>query len=566
VPARHYGVVICGGGPVGLTLSILLSRSGIRHLLLEARDGTSPIPRARGINHRTVEIWDRFGLTPDLERLTLPPPWLRQIVYQETLAGALIGAVPTPDALPGAVADLTPSDAYCISQDKTDALLRHAAASYPEATLRFGAELVDVRSEATGVAVEFVASDGTQRVRASWVVGCDGSNSRVRTCAGIANIALASMDSFVNAHFDADLRRWTAGREAPLLWNMQEGCEGVFGPLDGERFWRCQINFDPLRDPFDSWTPEKVADAIRVRIGAPAAELPLITLHSYYPHTVKAALAETFRRGHVLLCGDAAHQIPPHGAMGMNSGVQSAHNLAWKLALVVQGHASPALLDTYDIERREVATRVIDHAIGNFNRMKHVRERSTPAERRAAIGSARAYGNSLGLDLGVHYEQPGAFVPDGTDAPDTDDVTVYTPSAKPGYRAPHLWLERKDGTRTSTIALFDGAFTLLAGPGGEAWRTAAEDRFGSLRVRAYRIGDETVFAGRHAPFEDVCGIGRSGAVLVRPDGHVAFRSERAPDDPRASLAAVLANIGVSSPAVPAERHHPTGVRRRPAAR
>jgi putative polyketide hydroxylase len=187
----------------------------------------------------------------------------------------------------------------------------------------------------------------------------------------------------------------------------------------------------------------------------------------------------------------------------------------------------------------EVAHRVIDHAIANFARMKRIRDESTPAERRNAVGRAKAYGNTLGLDLGVHYERPGAFVPDSAPAPAADDVTVYVPSAKPGYRAPHVALAHGP-ERTSTVALFDRNFVLLTGRAGARWCAAAKEPLGGVQLTAHRIGDAAAYVSDDGSFEACYGIGEDGAVLVRPDGHVAFRSVDCPRDPRAALASALA--------------------------
>jgi putative polyketide hydroxylase len=228
----QYEVAICGAGPTGLTLSILLSRFGIRHLVIDRRDSVSAgVPRARGINHRTGEIWQLFGLGADLRRMTLAPEWLERMVYQETLAGPLIGTVETPSNLPGASSHLTPSDTYCISQDRTDAMLAGCAASHQEATLRFGTTLVAATQYPDSVDITLQTRAGQESIRTRWLVGCDGTNSDVRAGAGMVQTRLATLDSFVNAHFVADLDRWTDSRKAVLLWNMQEGLEGVFGAI-----------------------------------------------------------------------------------------------------------------------------------------------------------------------------------------------------------------------------------------------------------------------------------------------------------------------------------------------
>lgn len=541
--SRDQEVVICGAGPTGLTLSILLSRFGIRHLVIDRRETVSGLPRARGINHRTGEIWQLLGLGEALRSATLPPEWLERMVYQETLAGPLIGTVETPGNLPGVSSHLTPSDTYCISQDRTDALLARHAATYREASIRFSTEFVGLRQRPDGVDLTLRTGAGEEHIRAAWLIGCDGTASDVRAAAEIPRVRLATMDSFVNAHFVADLRRWTQNRKAVLLWNMREGVEGVFGPLDGENYWRCQINFDPAQDAPDSWTADKVMARIRTMIGATGADMPSAELRSFYPFEVRAGLAAHFVSGRILLAGDAAHQIPPHGALGMNTGVQTAHNLAWKLAAVIKGEASGCLLESYEAERREVAERVIGHAISNYERVVRIRKKGTPEQRRDNVRGARGYGNALGLDLGVHYSR-GALIAEEQGGPYGEEPsTEYLPTAAPGWRAPHFWVRRAAG-RISSIALSDGCFALLAGRDGDAWVAAARDLDVS-RLYAGTVGPSGDIVPDEQVFEDLYGLDRTGCVLIRPDGHVAFRSRTCPADPRAALMRVVEAIGLA---------------------
>jgi hypothetical protein len=216
--------------------------------------------------------------------------------------------------------------------------------------------------------------------------------------------------------------------------------------------------------------------------------------------------------------------------MGMNTAVQSAHNLAWKLAAVIHGHASTQLLDSYETERREVAGRVIDHAIRNYERMARIRNETTAQQRRDSVRGARHYGNSLGLDIGVHYEGQGAFIPDGRPLPEVQDVSLYTPTASPGWRAPHFWLN-VGKERISSISLSNGRFVLLCGAKGEGWKASAKSLGLGVGLDAYIVGPGGDLRPESAGFEDLYGIDADGCVLIRPDGHVAFRSAIGPTTP-----------------------------------
>jgi putative polyketide hydroxylase len=535
-----YPVAICGAGPVGSTLSILLSRLGVHHLLFDKREVMNDVPRARGVMARTMEIWGSFGITDDLQRYALPPRWLKQMIYQETLAGPLIAAIPS--MLPSISEQRTPANYICVSQDKVDAVLLDHARKYSDVSIQLGTELVDLHNDDLGVDLILDSKRGKEarKLRVQWLVGADGAGSRVRSFAGITRSGQSDLEHFINVHFYADLSRWTADRESPLLWTFMRGCEGAMAPIDGEKFWRCQIWFDPAIDPLATWTADRVAQRVRAMIGAPENATPAIALHSFFPYTISALIADRFREKRVLLVGDAAHQIPPMGAFGMNTGVQTAHNLAWKLRSVVAGHAPTALLDTFDTERREVAVRVCHYGVRNLERVRQMRNKASVEEKRAALAGSGPSGNWLGLDLGVHYDVPGAFVPDGTPPPVVaNPIADYIPCARPGCRAPHIWLRAGD-KRLSAIDLFEREFVLLTGADGASWRAAAAALDTPVPLRVYTLGQE--LHAETESFENLYGIGAQGAVLVRPDGHVGYRSAEPPADPVVALCSALNTI------------------------
>jgi hypothetical protein len=280
-------------------------------------------------------------------------------------------------------------------------------------------------------------------------------------------------------------------------------------------------------------------------LGDPTAESTDIEILKAYRFTLSMMVSDQLRKGRLLLAGDAAHQVPPFGGFGLNTGIQSAHNLAWKLAAVVRGEAPATLLDTYDTERREVAKRVCDFGRTNAayieQMMTAVREAKSTEEKRAIVTNSRQYGNWWGLDLGVHYEGSGAFVHDSVAPPTVESPVIdYIPHAKPGYRAPHFWA-MQGAARVSSIALFEGAFVLLAAPAGQLWITAARDPALVPAIKAYRVATDGDLIPE-VDFPALYGLSASGAVLVRPDGHVAFRSVAMVEDPANTLRDVLDRI------------------------
>ncbi len=539
---ERHPVIICGAGPVGLTMSILLSREGIHHLLVERRPRVSTLPRARGVMSRSSEIWSQLGLYEELSELSLPPEWNHHFLYLQTLAGEMIGKMPSNCMGPAALAAYTPYDFRCAAQDKIDSMLWRKAESHSHAKLRFSTEIIDTAQDADGVTVTLRGQDGSQEtVAADWLIAADGGRSPLREAAGIASTGPTALATYLNTFFDADLSQWTKDRKGPLIWTFANGKVGTFQALDGKTRWMCQINVDPEREPIDSWTEEKVIRRLRDMVGDPAVEQVAFTLHSFYPYTIAACVADRLRDGRMFLVGDAAHRIPPAGGFGMNTGIQSAHNLAWKLAAVIRGEAQGTLLDTYDPERREVAWRACEFGRINVGSIRAIMTAPGDAEKREAIEQSRQFGNWAGLDVGVHYEGAGAYITDNAPAPErADPVVDYVPTAKPGYRAPHIWL--RDGERRlSTIDLFQRRFTLLAGRAGQAWIAAARRLTSPVQAFVVGPGGDLV---PEADFNDLYGIDDRGAVLVRPDGHVAWRSTAMVDNPEDALRSVMERLGL----------------------
>jgi hypothetical protein len=250
-------------------------------------------------------------------------------------------------------------------------------------------------------------------------------------------------------------------------------------------------------------------------------------------------------QGRVILCGDAAHQFPPTGGLGVNTGLQGMHNVMWKLAYFVQDRAPWTLVETYDTERRELAKRITMQSLQNSSNVGKINAAATKGvdsglSTEEVVAASRRYGNHLGIELGAAYVSP-AVVPDGTTPPAVeDDYSDYAPSATPGCRAPHVWLGDREA-QLSTLDLFAG-FTLLAAPGGEDWLRAAKrvDDELDVRIDAYRVG--TAGLRDDGTFARTYGLANDGAVLVRPDGHVGWRCAKGPADataPREALRSIL---------------------------
>jgi hypothetical protein len=388
------------------------------------------------------------------------------------------------------------------------------------------------------------ATGRSYRVEADYLVAADGASSPIRAQLGVEMEGLRAFGHFVNVYYRADLDPWVAHRPAILYWVAGDSVRGVFQPLDARGRWLCQIAYDGSSESFAAYDERRCIEWLRSAVGDPSLAPEILSIGSW---TMNAVVAKRLMQGRVLLVGDAAHQLPPTGGFGMNTGLQTAHNLVWKLAAVLAGAAGRALLDTFDEERRPVGRFNADRSLENAMMVQRINAAATgeipaltPAE---AVEASRRYGNFLGMELGFHYDS-AAVIPDGTEpVPVADPVIDYVPSGRPGHRAPHVWLER-DGRRSSTLDLFGPGFTLLAGSRGEEWIPAASEaaqRLG-VRVDAYPIGARGGWMDTDGLFGQRYGIEATGAVLVRPDGHTAFRVQRPAADPTHELSDALARV------------------------
>ncbi len=525
-------VLVVGGGPVGLTTSIALSQHGIRHVLVERHPGTSVMPKARGINARTMEMYRQMGIEDEIRAAGMPAKFSGMVLWAESLAGKEINRL-APSKGSAASSTISPIGNCGCSQDVLEPILRrHAEALAPD-SLRFNTELCELRQEASGLTG--VLNDRTNGeaipFRARYVIAADGTRSFVREKLGIGRTGARDIYDSVNVHLRADLRPWVEDRPAALYLIEQPEFRATFLTVNGSDRWGFLVHsLSAYGFTKENLTPERCIDLVRRAVGV--SDLPVEVLGITF-WNCSAMVADRFREGDVLLAGDAAHETTPSGGFGMNLGVQDVQNLAWKMAAVLHGDADPSLLDTYDAERRPHASEVVQATLLNmqsFDRTKRQAEAKLPR---------KEFLNERGLVFGACYRS-SAVVPDGSRPPEVGDPVVdYVPSAHPGCRAPHVWLQSKD-RRLSTIDLFGRRFVLLAAPGGAAWRSAA-NRQGLPRIDVHVLGEDIADA-EGSSWMDVYGVGEGGAVLVRPDGYVAWRATSMPDDPARALADAFGHI------------------------
>jgi putative polyketide hydroxylase len=278
----------------------------------------------------------------------------------------------------------------------------------------------------------------------------------------------------------------------------------------------------------EEFTPERSAEIVRLAVGVPDLAVKILGVA---PWSASAHVAESYRYGRIFLAGDAAHETPPAGGFGLNTGVQDVHNLAWKLAAVLSGAAAPSLLDTYHDERQPIGRAIAEQALNNAISMG----RLDPTAQTKNTGARREYLNEQGMIFGANYTS-SAVLPDGTDAPIiANPVTDYVPSGRPGGRAPHAWFG-SNGTRTSTIDLVGNGFVLLTAAAGTEWSEAANHLANDCPIRLKTMTiDDTGFASAYDLDED-------GAVLIRPDGYIGWRSRSKTSDPSQTLREAMAGM------------------------
>ncbi len=557
----YTDVAIIGGGPVGLSAANMLGHLGISCILYEQNETTSFHPRGHVVNTRTMEIFRSVGVASDVDAVSLPLERHAGIGFVTSLAGDEIGVIETRGNPEWARIERLQSPVFKRScpQDVLEPVLRTHAEACESVATRFGHRITALEQDESGVTLNWETTAGiTGRTHAKYLIAADGPRSFSRDSVGIG-MEGRSIGQQIGVYFHADLWNLVETRPYLLYWIYNATTSGVLISLDGRTRWTYNFGYSE-NESREDFTADRCMGILRAVIGDPT--IP-VEIKNIMPWRMQARIADTMSAGRVFIAGDAAHPLPPTGGQGMNTGVADVQNLIWKLNLVLRGIAPERLLDTYDIERRPVAKFNVEQSARNAEAMvkkglsgmlanessllsnlegpEGAANRSKLAE---GIPEQRAHFDYPGQTFGYHYESD-LITSDGTALPEFS-VTEYRPTARPGHRAPHLTLG--DDPETSLLDLFDiGHFTLLAGPEGQDWADLAYSAADTLVVplKAFRIGKE-VNVDRDA-WCRLYGVSANGAVLIRPDGHVAWRSGRpgTPRDLRDALAHAVSQSDVT---------------------
>lgn len=518
-------VLIVGGGPVGLALAVDLGWRNVPCLLIEQGDGEVVDAKMFATGIRTVEFCRRWGIAEKVKHWGYPEDFPFDNVFVTSLDGHELGRIPMP-----ALKDIPPFPtspeqfAHC-PQFVFDPILAATARTFPSVTLRYRCQLTSFRDMGDHVVAEITdhTTGKREQVRAQYLVGCDGIGSTVRKQLGIQMRGIELINHSFNVMFRVK-ELWNQhdkGKGGRYVIVGEEGAWASLTPADGKDLWRLMIHGEPDTDPS---TVDPAAE-VRRAIGE---KVPFEIVK--FGHWVRRrVVADHYQRGRVLLAGDAVHVTPPNGGLGMNTGIGDSIDLGWKLAAMHRGWGGPHLIDSYEPERRPVGIRQCDEAMLNFQRygsrkpVPHVTDETPEGDRvRAELGkrlstaNSQAWENPLNTHLGYRYEGSPIVVPDGPLPPEPEDSRIYTQTSHPGCRAPHAWLP--DGR--STLDLFGRGFTLLCFSGAPATDgvvKAAKDRGVPLDVVTLNL-------------PDVAALYERKLVLVRPDGHVAWRGDTLPGD------------------------------------
>jgi 2,4-dichlorophenol 6-monooxygenase len=486
-------VLVVGAGPTGLVAALLLRRLGVRAIVVERRDGVRRAPAAHVVNARTFEICRQAGVDMDAIAAVARPPADGGSTYWVTkLGGDVLGRLPFERQGDDVLA-LTPTPLRNLSQHRFEPILLDAVRAAGAEPPRYGHAWVSSVDDGDGV-TSTISDGGQYTVRSRYVIAADGAGSRIRHSLGIVPVGPDELQRFVMIHVGADWRSLVRDCPGVLYWVTDPESAGVFVAHDIDREW---VFMHPQTDdgPYDVVRCEAI---VRRALNADVP-FDIRTISSW---VMTCQVAERYGAGRIFLAGDAAHRFPPTGGLGLNTGVQDAHNFAWKLAAVLRGDAPGALLDTYERERRPVAQYNAEQSLQNGMKLMEVQQAlAEGGDVAAAIARQAEHFDMLGLQLGFAYDD-GALVPDGEPAPVVaNPVRELVPSSRPGARLPHGWL----GEGRSTLDLIAyGRPTVLVGPDG--------DLPGAVRVPS------------RSWWSDVAGMRADGALVVRPDQHVAFRA------------------------------------------
>ncbi|KAE8366462.1 FAD binding domain-containing protein [Aspergillus caelatus] len=574
-PVIDVPVVIVGGGGCGLTTSIFLSDHGVEHFLFEKHPGTSRLPRAHYINQRSMEVFRQHNVAEHIKATSCPTGNLSRTDWRTPPGGngpfdnRLLATMPAFGGQLGTPEGETyrkdgPELSTNLPLIRLEPVFRQVAEERNPGRILFSHSVQHISEQSDGVIVTVKASDGSiATYRAQYLIGADGGKL-VGPQMGVEMEGPANIVKFASAYVRADLSKY-CGDGTLITHYVNPDPEGEFdhgtlikmGPTWNRHSEEWVFHYDyPVSDR--TYTAEDLLPQIRQLLKAPELEVEILEVSHWI---LERRLATKYSQGRLFIAGDAAHRRPPLTGLGLNTAIEDAHNLTWKLALVLHGRAKPPLLDTYDAERRPIGRRNCDWAYHAYNNTFVLNaalglapgQRANNQERLSRLFEDSPQGETAryhlqrvfntqdvefsahNIELGFVYSS-GAVVPDGTTAPREDPGgKIYVPTTRPGHRLPHAWIERGGKTISTHDLIGSGKqhdLVLITDEAGNEWIKAADaltKKYG-LRIGTAAIGahpqstHSDLYQNCDGVWAKVRGITDGGAILVRPDNFVIWRS------------------------------------------
>lgn len=547
-------VLVIGGGPVGLSTALHLAAQGVDCVLVEKHPTTARHPKASYFNVRTMEILRQLAIADDVYATGMLPAGTS---FYTRLTGYRLGGFngeDFPDHVERVMAS-TASPGCISSQIVLEAILKQHAERSDRIRVLFDHEKTAIEQDDDGArtTVLDLASGESFTIHSSYVVACEGVSSSTRQECGRKMVGPPPFGNVVNIYLKADLEGLTGEPGCALFWACNADSPGGFIGLGGDRqHWCFNTPYFPDRgERAEDFDEERCLERVYAALGTDRFPVEILSIGTW---VLCGQVVDEYRHGRILFAGDTAHMNSPTGGFGFNSGMQETHNLAWKIAYVLKGLAPATLLDTYHSERRPVAKFNVEKSSENAIALRDTGatfggsasqtdeiDLDTPrgrAQREAcsrAVDAQKTHFLFLGQEIGYGYWDSPLIVPDGSkhyaeEHGIDDPVYIYLANARPGARAPHCWVVRRESPQELVPIhdLFGQGFVLLTGENGRDWGEGLATAAGEIPVTIYAVGS----GGGGSPelldvqgkFLEYYGIGPAGAVLVRPDGHVCWRA------------------------------------------
>ncbi|WP_306007718.1 FAD-dependent oxidoreductase [Bacillus sp. MMSF_3353] len=530
--SNYVPVLIIGGGLSGLASALFLAKHNVDYLLVERHPSTAIHPKAGGITFRTMELFRELGLE---QRIRLAGKALENCrgriavhtiaeANKEELAKMRATQYGNDEKLLQKIEEISPSKQTACYQIILEEMMLQEARSL-DGELSFYHELVSYEQNEHGV-IATIRNRETEEesiIHCDYVIAADGAKSKIREQLGISTEGRGTIGGYyMNIYFEVDLSEFIQGDALGFTMVLHPEVLGALIPVDNERRWIYHVSYDPLKgEGPEDFTIERCKQIIQTAIGSTNVEPEIV---SVLPWEATESTATKFQDNRIFLVGDSAHIMPPTGGFGSNTGIQDAHNLAWKLAAVIKGKVNPKLLETYHKERYPVAKLTTEYASSLLFR--------------AASREEGSLNNMDGLTVTVGYHYCSEAIVDDSATPHRMDIVEL--NGRPGTRAPHF-CGTYDGKEISILDLLGNDFVLLIGAENHAWAECAQDVSSELgiNIKVYRVGLTGDFIAQENVFRELYGIENEGVVLIRPDGFIGWRSEKAVVNPAVMLEEVM---------------------------